>query len=117
MKLSLLCVPFLAITIASAQIPAPTDAPTARSPEQSAAAFKLPDGFRMEVIASEPLIASPSGVCWDERGRMFVSELHGYNLEGQLENIRPRSSQHTPEGDAMSGSLAMTSMRKPSGSL
>src|SRR6185503_12670230 len=32
-------------------------------------------------------------------------------------NIRPRSSQHTAEGDAMSGSLATTSMRKPSGSL
>ena len=39
----------------------------------------------MEVVASEPLIASPSAVCWDERGRMFVSELHGYNLAGQLD--------------------------------
>ena len=74
-----------AATFASAQIPTPTDAPKPRTPEESAAAFKLPDGFRMEVVASEPLIASPSGVCWDERGRMFVSELHGYNLEGQLD--------------------------------
>jgi putative membrane-bound dehydrogenase-like protein len=55
------------------------------SPEQSAAAFHLPAGFQMEVVASEPLIAAPSGVCWDEHGRMFVSELHGYNLEGQLD--------------------------------
>lgn len=70
---------------AAAQIPPPTDAPQPRSPEQSAAAFKLPDGFRMEAVAGEPLIASPTGVCWDERGRMFVSELHGYNLEGQLD--------------------------------
>ena len=70
---------------ATAQIPAPTDAPKPLSPEQSAAAFKVPDGFRTEVVASEPLIASPSAVCWDERGRMFVSELHGYNLEGQLD--------------------------------
>mgnify|MGYP003331581368 FL=1 len=70
---------------ASAQIPAPTDAPKPRTPEESAAAFKLPAGFRMEVIASEPLIASPSGIAWDERGRMFVSELHGYNLAGQLD--------------------------------
>ena len=78
---------FVLLSAASpwAQIPKPTDAPRPMSPEQSAAAFKLPDGFRMEVIASEPLIASPSGVCWDERGRMFVSELHGYNLEGELE--------------------------------
>ena len=70
---------------ASAQIPVPTDAPKPMTPEESAAAFKVPDGFRMEVVASEPLIASPSAVCWDERGRMFVSELHGYNLEGQLD--------------------------------
>jgi putative membrane-bound dehydrogenase-like protein len=75
----------LAGSFASAQIPQPTDAPKPRTPEESAAAFKLPDGFRLEVIASEPLIASPSGVCWDERGRMLVCELHGYNLEGQLD--------------------------------
>jgi putative membrane-bound dehydrogenase-like protein len=70
---------------ASAQIPAPTDAPKPRTPEESAATFKLPPGFRMEVVASEPLLASPSGIAWDERGRMFVSELHGYNLAGQLD--------------------------------
>jgi putative membrane-bound dehydrogenase-like protein len=75
----------LATSVAVAQIPPPADAPKPRSPEASAAAFKLPDGFRMEVVANEPLIASPSAVCWDERGRIFVSELHGYNLEGQLD--------------------------------
>src|SRR6266480_5234630 len=68
-----------------AQIPKPIDAPRPMTPEQSAAAFRLPDGFRMEIMASEPLITSPSAVCWDERGRMFVSELHGYNLAGQLD--------------------------------
>src|SRR5437867_6867015 len=75
----------LAANLTLAQIPKPTDAPRPMTPEQSAAAFKLPEGFRMEVVASEPLIASPSAVCWDERGRMFVSELHGYNLAGQLD--------------------------------
>lgn len=73
------------VTLSIAQIPPPTDAPKPRTPEESAAAFKLPAGIRMEVVASEPLLASPSGICWDERGRMFVSELHGYNLAGQLD--------------------------------
>ena len=72
-------------TPARPQLPKPGDAPKPRSPEQSAAAFKLPDGFKMELVASEPLIASPSGICWDERGRLFVTELHGYNLEGKLD--------------------------------
>jgi putative membrane-bound dehydrogenase-like protein len=75
----------LAARFGFAEIPKPSDAPRPLSPEQTAASYKLADGFRMEVVASEPLIASPSGVCWDERGRMFVSELHGYNLEGQLD--------------------------------
>src|SRR5688572_8465962 len=74
-----------AASICFAQIPQPTDAPKPLSPEATAASYRLPEGFRLEVIASEPLIASPSGMCWDDRGRMFVSELHGYNLEGQLD--------------------------------
>jgi putative membrane-bound dehydrogenase-like protein len=71
--------------LSAADIPKPTDAPKPMTPQESAAAFHLPDGFRVEVVASEPQIASPSAVCWDERGRMFVGELHGYNLEGQLD--------------------------------
>ena len=38
--------------------PSPTDAPKPRTPEESAAAFKLPAGFRMEVITSEPLLSA-----------------------------------------------------------
>lgn len=75
----------IGITAALAQIPHPNDAPQAKTPEESAASFKVPEGFRIEVVASEPLISSPSAVCWDEHGRMFVSELHGYNLAGELD--------------------------------
>ena len=32
-----------------------------------------------------PLIRQPSGICWNEKGHLFVSELHGYNLEGQFD--------------------------------
>lgn len=68
---------------ALAVIPHPDDAPRPLSPAESAKAFALPPGMKIELIASEPLIREPSGVCWDERGRMFVCELHGYNVEGQ----------------------------------
>jgi putative membrane-bound dehydrogenase-like protein len=70
---------------ATAQIPKPTDAPPPLSPQQSARRFKIPTGFRLELVASEPLVREPSGACWDERGRLFVCELHGYNLEGQYD--------------------------------
>ena len=73
---------FFAAT-AFAVIPHPDDAPKPLSPAGSVKAFALPTGMKIELIASEPLIHEPSGVCWDERGRMFVCELHGYNVEGQ----------------------------------
>ena len=68
-----------------AQIPEPKDAPKPLLPEESAKTFKLPPGYKLELIASEPLIHEPTGVCWDEHGRFFVSEMHGYNLEGQFD--------------------------------
>lgn len=70
---------------ASAQIPKPDDAPRPLAPSDAAMSFKLPPGLRMELVASEPLIREPSGVCWDEHGRLFVCELHGYNLDGQID--------------------------------
>ena len=48
------CVTLYAMHLGFAQIPKPADAPAPLTPEQSAAAFKLPDGFRMDVVASEP---------------------------------------------------------------
>src|ERR1700761_8448959 len=75
----------LAASPAHAQIPKPTDAPQPLSPVDSAKTFKLPEGFKLELVAAEPLIHEPSGVCWDARGRLFVCELHGYNVEGQLD--------------------------------
>ena len=68
-----------------AQVELATDGPKPLSPEESARAFRLVDGFRIELVASEPLIQAPSGVCWDAEGRLYVSELHGYNLEGQYD--------------------------------
>ena len=70
---------------AHAEIPHPGDAPKPLPPVESAKAFRLPAGMKIELLASEPLITEPSGVCWDERGRLFVCELHGYNAEGQFD--------------------------------
>ena len=67
------------------QIPIPDDAPQPKSPEESAKCVKIPEGYRLDIIASEPLVREPSGVCWDEQGRLYVSELHGFNVDGQID--------------------------------
>src|SRR5947209_286998 len=40
--------------------------------------FQLRKGLRLELVASEPLIASPVGICFDEDGRLYVVEMRGY---------------------------------------
>jgi mono/diheme cytochrome c family protein/glucose/arabinose dehydrogenase len=48
------------------------------SPEQELTTFKLADGFRAELVASEPLIDSPVTMQFDERGRLWVVEMIGF---------------------------------------
>ncbi|MBX3238630.1 MAG: c-type cytochrome [Chitinophagaceae bacterium] len=50
-------------------------------PEQAAATFELEPGFKIELIAAEPLIADPVDMEIDEYGRMYVVEMHGYPLD------------------------------------
>ncbi|MFV1968125.1 MAG: PVC-type heme-binding CxxCH protein, partial [Pirellulaceae bacterium] len=64
--------------------PAP-DATQPRTPEESLKCFRLPAGFRISIVASEPHLADPVAIDFDERGRIFVCEIHGYNLEGYLD--------------------------------
>src|SRR5262249_12115845 len=63
-------------------IPKATDAPKPLAPDESRQRFRLPQGFRIELVAPEPEIAEPTGLCFDASGRIFVCELHGYNLDG-----------------------------------
>ena len=62
-----------------------TDAPKASPPEESIRRFRLPEGFRMELVASEPHLADPVAMAFDAQGRIIVCEIHGYNLEGYLD--------------------------------
>lgn len=66
-------------------IPRATDAPKPLKPEESLKRFQLEPGFRIELVASEPYVADPVAMAFDARGRIFVCEIHGYNLEGYLD--------------------------------
>lgn len=43
--------------------------------------FELEPGFKIELIAAEPLIADPVAMEIDENGNMYVVENHGYPLD------------------------------------
>ena len=50
-------------------------------PEEALSTFTIPPGFKIELIASEPLISDPVDMEIDEFGNMYVVEMHGYPLD------------------------------------
>jgi putative membrane-bound dehydrogenase-like protein len=54
----------------------------ALSPQQELATFKLPKGFRAELVACEPDIVDPVAMTFDEAGRLYVAEMRGYPNAG-----------------------------------
>jgi putative membrane-bound dehydrogenase-like protein len=61
---------------ARGQTPFPETPPTAA--EDSAKRIRLLHGFRMELIAAEPLVTDPVDICYDENGRAYVAEMSDY---------------------------------------
>src|SRR5215217_5253841 len=51
------------------------------SPEKALSTFELEPGFKIELLASEPLISDPVDMEIDEYGRLYVVEMHGYPLD------------------------------------
>ncbi|WP_234364138.1 PVC-type heme-binding CxxCH protein [Lunatibacter salilacus] len=52
-----------------------------RTLENALSTFELEEGFQIELIAGEPLIADPVDMVIDEHGRLYVVEMHGYPLD------------------------------------
>lgn len=46
--------------------------------DEAAKTAVLPKGFRLEVFASEPEVQQPIGMCFDEKGRLWVAECYTF---------------------------------------
>jgi mono/diheme cytochrome c family protein/glucose/arabinose dehydrogenase len=62
------------------------------SPGDELKTFRLPQGYRMELVASEPLIQEPVVIDWDTEGRLWAVEMLGYMNDMQA------SHEHDPVG-------------------
>jgi mono/diheme cytochrome c family protein/glucose/arabinose dehydrogenase len=52
--------------------------PVPLSWEEEMKTFKIEKGFRIELVASEPMIESPIAMSFDDQGRLYVVEMRGY---------------------------------------
>lgn len=59
------------------------------SPEESMKTFYLPEGYKVELVASEPMIDEPVTIAWDGDGRMYVAEMNTYmqDVDGTGTNV------------------------------
>jgi glucose/arabinose dehydrogenase len=61
-------------------------------PEEALKTFYMPPGYRVELVASEPLIQEPVALDWDTEGRLWAVEMPGFmaDITG--------SNEHEPIG-------------------
>jgi putative membrane-bound dehydrogenase-like protein len=72
-------------------LPAP-DRSLPMAPVDALTAFSMPPGYRIELVASEPLVQAPVAIDWDTEGRLWVVEMPGFmaDITG--------SNEHDPIG-------------------
>ena len=66
----------------------------------------LPEGFRVEVFASEPEIRQPVAACFDERGRMWVIEYLQYPVPAGLSSFVWSGNGRTNVSGTISDTIA-----------
>jgi mono/diheme cytochrome c family protein/glucose/arabinose dehydrogenase len=56
-------------------------------PEDALKTFSMPPGYRLELVASEPMIQEPVAIDWDLDGRLWAVEMPGFmaNITGSNE--------------------------------
>jgi putative membrane-bound dehydrogenase-like protein len=55
--------------------------PFSKSAEEALSTFTIDSAFKIELVASEPMVSDPVAMEIDEYGRMYVVEMHGYPLD------------------------------------
>ncbi|MEW6305216.1 MAG: PVC-type heme-binding CxxCH protein [Verrucomicrobiota bacterium] len=58
--------------------PTPVIAPASAEGLDNIKKFTVTPGFKVELVAAEPMLANPVAFCIDEKNRFFISETHRY---------------------------------------
>ncbi|PWJ53729.1 glucose/arabinose dehydrogenase [Dyadobacter jejuensis] len=67
--------------------------PPPLTPEQSLQTFRIPDGYRMELVASEPMITEPVAIAWDGDARMYVAQMETYTQDADGTGTKQNKSR------------------------
>jgi mono/diheme cytochrome c family protein len=56
------------------------------SPEESLATMYVPKGYKIELVASEPMMDEPVAIAWDGNGKMYVAQMVTYMQDADAIN-------------------------------
>ena len=77
----------------------------ASSPDAALKSFTVAEGFEIQAVACEPLIASPVAIEWDAQGRLYVCEMRGYSEDRDAGLSRIRRLEDTDQDGVFDTSL------------
>lgn len=77
------------------------------TPDEAVKAMTIPDGYDVNVWASEPMMTQPMAFCWDDRGRLWVAENldyesrgHGFSKAGNSRILILEDTDHDGKADS-----------------
>jgi putative membrane-bound dehydrogenase-like protein len=85
------------------------------SVQEALKTFQLPEGFKIELVASEPLISDPVAMDVDESGNMYVIELHGYPLDTMGSGVIKLLTDTDKDGIPDKSTVFEKNLRMPTG--
>ena len=89
----------------------PTDPP--KTPEESAACIQIEPGFKIELVACEPIVRDPVAIDFDHKGRMFVVEYGDYPVGPKDPNEPPLSQVVLLEDENSDGKMDKRTVYAP----
>ena len=85
------------------------------SPQEALASFQLPEGFKIELVASEPLVSDPVAMEVDEKGNIYVVEMHGYPLDTAGSGVIKLLTDTNGDGSPDKATVFADHLRLPTG--
>ena len=87
------------------------------SPKEALKAIEVPKGYKLQLVASEPMITEPVDCVWDANGDMYVIEMKTYmqdaDATGQFEKTSRVMKLTDTDGDGNIDKSSLASHKTP----
>ena len=80
-RLNYMLMTIVVLTIGFRDKSQPVTGTKAVDAEHALSTFEVPPGFKIELVAAEPMVADPVDMEIDEYGNFYVVEMHGYPID------------------------------------